>query len=78
MEFALSVELNNALNNKNSAIINPITGRAWRPGDDVPTEWRDPRYLDPRDSRSYGLPPDNPARYFEQRHLLVGFALRFG
>lgn len=77
-EFALSLEINNALNNKNSVIINPVTGRAWRPGDDVPTEWRDPRYLDPRDSRSYGLPPNNPARYFEQRHLLLGITFRFG
>ncbi len=77
-EFALTFEINNVLNSKNSVIINPVTGRAWRIGDDVPTEWRDPRYIDPRDSRSYGLPPDNPARYYEQRHFLIGLTLRFG
>lgn len=77
-EFALSFEVNNLLNNKNAAIINPVTGRAWQPGDDVPTEWRDPRFLDPRDSRSFGLPPDNPARFFEQRHIMFGISFRFG
>lgn len=76
-EVAFTVELTNVLNNKNASIINPVTGRAWESGDPVPSEWRDPSYLDPRDPRSFGTPPDNPARYFEQRHVMVGVALRF-
>ncbi|MCS6917107.1 MAG: carboxypeptidase-like regulatory domain-containing protein [Chitinophagales bacterium] len=75
-QLAVTCELTNALNNKNTAIVNPVTGRAYEYGDDVPTEWRDPRYNDPRDPRSANLPPDNPARYFEGRHLLLGLALR--
>ena len=73
--IALTVELTNALNARNSAIINPVTGRAWEPGDPVPSEWRDPSFLDPRDPRSFGQPPSNPARYFEQRHVMIGLEL---
>ena len=76
-QIAFTVELTNALNNKNSSIINPVTGRAWESGDPVPSEWRDPSYLDPRDPRSFGTPPDNPARYFEQRHVMVGVGLKW-
>ncbi len=76
-QLALTVELTNALNRFNSSLVNPVTGRAWEPGDPVPSEWRDPSFLDPRDPRSFGSPPDNPARYFEQRHLMVGFTLGF-
>jgi hypothetical protein len=75
-EIALTVELTNALDNKNTSIVNPVTGRAWEQGDPVPSEWRDPEYLDPRDPRSFGTPPDNPARYFEQRHLMVGISVK--
>ncbi|MCS6990399.1 MAG: TonB-dependent receptor [Chitinophagales bacterium] len=75
-QLAFTCELTNALNNKNTAIVNPVTGRAYEYGDDVPSEWRDPRYNDPRDPRSSNLPPDNPARYYEGRHLLLGIALR--
>jgi outer membrane receptor protein involved in Fe transport len=77
VELSLSAEVNNLFNVKNTAIVNPVTGRAYRDGDDVPTEWRDPRYLDPRDFRSFNTPPDNPARYYEPRHLLIGVGLRF-
>lgn len=75
-EIALTIEVTNALDNKNTSVVNPVTGRAWEPGDPVPSEWRDPQYLDPRDPRSFGTPPDNPARYFEQRHVLIGLAFK--
>ncbi len=74
--MALTVEVTNILNSKNTAIVNPVTGRAYETGDDVPSEWRDPRFLDPRDPRSNNVPPDNPARFHEQRHFLIG--LSFG
>ena len=57
------LEVTNLLNTNNTAIVNPVTGRAWEVGDPVPSEWRI-LHLDPRDPRSYGSPPDNPARYF--------------
>ncbi|HUM45858.1 MAG TPA: TonB-dependent receptor [Chitinophagales bacterium] len=75
-QLAISLELTNALNNKNTSIVNPVSGKAYEYGDDVPTEWRDPRYLDPRDPRSSNIPPDNPARYYEQRHFLLGVSFR--
>lgn len=75
-ELAFTLEVTNLLNNKNAAIINPVTGRAWEPGDAVPSEWRDPAYIDPRDPRSYGTPPENPARYYEQRHILLGLSVK--
>jgi len=77
MQVAFTFEVTNLLNTANTAIVNPVTGRAWEEGDPVPSEWRDPSYLDPRDPRSYGTPPNNPARYFEQRHFMGGLSIRF-
>ncbi|MCY7408846.1 MAG: TonB-dependent receptor, partial [Chitinophagales bacterium] len=68
-QLAISLEVTNLLNTHNTAIVNPVTGSAFEYGDDVPTEQRDPRYLDPRDPLSNNLPPNNPARYYEQRHV---------
>lgn len=76
INFALTVELTNVLNTKNTAIVNPVTGKAYRYGDPVPTEWRDPVYLDPRDYRSSLLPPTNPSRFDEQRHVLFGVSFK--
>ena len=71
------LEITNLLNNRNPAIINPVTGQGYTPGDDVPSNQRDPRFLDPRDPRSYNSPPNNPAIWRPQRHFLTGFAFRF-
>ena len=76
-EIAWSFEITNLLNNLNASIINPVTGRGYEYGDDVPTEWRDPRYNDPRDPRSDNLPPDNPSRYNAQRHFMTGLIIKF-
>jgi outer membrane receptor protein involved in Fe transport len=76
-EIAMSFEITNLLDNKNASIINPVTGRGYEYGDDVPTEWRDPRYNDPRDPRSDNLPPDNPSRYNAQRHYMLGLIVRY-
>lgn len=72
--LAFTVEITNVLNLKNTAIVDPVTGAAYEYGDPVPSEWRDPSFIDPRDPRSYGIPPDNPARYYEQRHILLGLS----
>ncbi|MGB0430604.1 MAG: TonB-dependent receptor [Bacteroidia bacterium] len=71
------LEVTNALNNRNAAIINPITGEGYALGDDVPSNYQDPRFIDPRDYRSYNSPPDNPARWLPQRHYLTGFSFKF-
>lgn len=77
VNLAWTFEITNVLNIKNPARINPVTGKAWQPGDPVPSEWRDPSFLDPRDIRSYGTPPDDPSRYMQQRHFLMGLQVRF-
>jgi len=77
IRLAATAEITNLLNNKNAVLINPVTGDAYNVGDDVPTEWRDPRFIDPRDPRSNNLPPNNPARFRAQRHFMIGFEVGF-
>ncbi len=72
--ITLSVEVRNLLNIKNSVIINPITGKAYEDGDDVPNEWRDPRYIGPQED---GVPPNDPARYLAPRQILYGVTFKF-
>jgi outer membrane receptor protein involved in Fe transport len=72
--ISLSIEIRNLTNAKNSQIINPVTGRAYEFGDNVPLTWRDPRYNGPQES---GLDPRNPARYLAPRQILYGLEFRF-
>ena len=72
--ITLSAEARNVLNFLNPQIINPITGDAFKEGDDVPTGWRDERYLGPEEN---GTPPNNPARFQPPRQVLVGLKFRF-
>ncbi len=73
VQFLLFFEVENLFNFKNAAIINPVTGRAYEYPDPVPLYWRDPAYPNPLDR---GLPPDNPARYLQPRHLWWGIQFR--
>ncbi len=72
--ITVSIEIRNLLNIKNSVIVNPITGEAYEDGDDVPNEWRDPRYIGPQEA---GVPPTNPARYLSPRQILYGISFKF-
>ena len=69
------MEINNLLDTKNSAIINPVTGKAYEYGDNVPSIWNDPRYPDLQAPIS--TYPFNPARYLTRRNMKVGVSLRF-
>lgn len=71
----LSVEIRNLLNNKNAQVINPVTGRAYEYGDDVPNTWRDPRpeYNGPQET---GVDPRDPSRYLAPTQVLFGIAVR--
>ncbi len=69
-KFTLFIEITNLFDNKNSTIINPLTGRAYELGD--PTPFRDPTFPHPEDR---GLPPFDPARYLEQRHITGGISV---
>lgn len=76
VNLSFNIQITNVFNNKNTTIVNPVTGTAYSNGDNVPDSWVDPRYIDPRLGTS-GPPPTNPARYMEQRHVLVGMAVKF-
>ena len=73
--ITLSVEVKNLFNRKNAQIINPITGRAYAYGDDVPNEWRDPRpeFNGPQES---GLDPRDPSRYQAPRQIFYGITFK--
>lgn len=88
-DLVLTAEVTNLFDQKNSVIINPVTGKAYpdidpttadwlalrgNPAYDVATGTRDPRFEDPTTS---GSPPFNPARYLPQRHVVVGLSYRF-
>ncbi|HMN25562.1 MAG TPA: TonB-dependent receptor [Ignavibacteriaceae bacterium] len=75
LKFSVFVEVNNLLDTKNSAIINPVTGKAYEYGDDVPASWNDPRYPDLQAPIS--AYPFNPARYLTRRNIKFGVSLRF-
>jgi outer membrane receptor protein involved in Fe transport len=75
IKFSLFAEINNLLDTKNSAIINPVTGKAYEFGDPTPLTWNDPKYPDlqaPLDPYPY-----NPARYLTRRNIKFGVSFRF-
>ncbi|MDZ7623896.1 MAG: hypothetical protein U5J96_05535 [Ignavibacteriaceae bacterium] len=75
LSFSIFLEVNNILDNQNSTIINPVTGRAYEYGDDVPSSYNDPRYPD---VQAPILPyPLNPARYLTKRNLKFGVTFNF-
>ena len=74
--LSLNMQITNLFNNKNASIINPVTGKAYETGDNVPDTWVDPRYNNPKQG-TQGPPPTNPARYLAQRHIIFGVAVKF-
>lgn len=72
--MSLSFEVKNIFNIRNSQIINGVTGKAYRDGDPLPFDTRDPNYPDPQDR---GLPPYNPARYLNPRQMMIGLSFDF-
>ncbi|MBS4028302.1 MAG: TonB-dependent receptor [Ignavibacteriales bacterium] len=75
--LVFNLEIQNLFDNKNSQILNPVTGRAYEYGDDVPlsSQWNDPRYPDL--IKPIATFPYNPARYLSPRTFRVGIAFRF-
>jgi outer membrane receptor protein involved in Fe transport len=84
-----TLEVKNLFDQLNSVIVNPVTGKAYPNIDpngtdfealrgnrdyDVVAGVRDPRYEDPFTS---GLPPFNPARFLQPRHITLGLSYRF-
>jgi outer membrane receptor protein involved in Fe transport len=75
LEFTLSIQIKNILDIKNSAIIDPVTGKAYEFGDPTPSSWNDPLY--PQLQSPVSTFPLNPARYMTGRNILIGLAMRF-
>ena len=75
LEWTLSFQIKNLLNNKNAAIIDPVTGRAYQYGDPTPRSWNDPLY--PQLQAPISPYPDDPSRYLAPRHMIVGLGVRF-
>lgn len=75
LKFSIFLEVNNVLDFKNSAIINPVTGEAYELGDNIPNTWNDPRFPDLQSPISPY--PVNPARYLTRRNIKFGVSLRF-
>ena len=73
--WSVFLEVSNLLDTENSAIINPVTGRAYEEGDDVPNSWNDPRYPDVQAPISAF--PFNPARYLTKRNIRFGVTFKF-
>jgi len=75
LQFTISIEINNLLDTKNSAIINPVTGKAYEYGDPVPNSWNDPRYPD---LQAPITPyPFDPSRYLTRRNIKFGLGVKF-
>ncbi|MBN2093487.1 TonB-dependent receptor, partial [candidate division KSB1 bacterium] len=75
INLTFSIEVLNLFNQKNSNLINPVTGEAYEYGDPTPLGWNDPLYPDvqaPLDPY-----PFNPARYLNPRNVMLGVKLRF-
>lgn len=75
LRFSVFVEVNNLLDTKNSAIINPVTGQAYEFGDPVPNSWNDPVYPDLQAPLSPY--PFSPARYLTKRNIKMGVSFKF-
>ncbi|HTX18910.1 MAG TPA: TonB-dependent receptor [Bacteroidota bacterium] len=71
--MTLSLEVENVLNDKNTQIVNAVTGRAFEYGDN--TTGNDPRY--PQLQGTISPYPYNPARYLTPRTAKVGVGIQF-
>ncbi len=66
--FDLFLQVENVFNAKIARRINPVTGRAYEPGDPIPLTWYD---------ELTDLPPTDPSRYQEPRNIMLGIKVKF-
>jgi outer membrane receptor protein involved in Fe transport len=70
-----NIEIGNIFNNKNTQIVNPVTGRAYEYGDRTPSSYNDPKY--PQLSGDISPFPYDPSRYLKPRTVRLSLAFRF-
>jgi outer membrane receptor protein involved in Fe transport len=75
LKFSVFMEINNLFDTKNSAIINPVTGKAYELGDPTPLTWNDPKYPDLQAPLTPY--PFDPSRYLTRRNIKFGVSLKF-
>jgi outer membrane receptor protein involved in Fe transport len=75
LRFTVSMEILNLFNNKNVAIINPVTGKAYEYGDPTPNTYNDPLYPDLQAPLTPY--PFNPARYLSPRQIRFGISFQY-
>ncbi len=75
LNMVFSIQIKNLLDNKNAAVINPVTGRAYEYGDPTPLSWGDPLY--PQLQSPVKTPPFDPSRYLAGRNVLFGLSMKF-
>jgi hypothetical protein len=73
--MVFSIQVKNLLDNKNAAIINPVTGRAYEYGDLTPISWNDPLY--PQLQAPVKAYPYDPSRYLTGRNVIFGLSMKF-
>ncbi len=75
LQFVLSLSITNILDNKNSTIINPVTGRAYEFGDPTPNFYNDPLYPDLQ--APINPYPYDPSRYLTPRQIKFGISVKY-
>ncbi len=74
LDMTLMIEVQNVLNSLNSAIINPVTGRAYQLGDPTPPSWNNPYY--PQLNAPIDPYPLDQSRYLTPRNIKIGVAVK--
>ncbi|MFZ1731884.1 MAG: TonB-dependent receptor [Bacteroidota bacterium] len=74
LDVGILIEVTNVLNALNSAIVNPVTGRAYEYGDPTPGGYNDPLYPDLQ--APLNPYPYNPARYLAPRNIRAGISVK--
>ncbi len=74
IDLTFMVEVENLLDNRNSDIINPVTGRAYELGDLTPSNWNNPLY--PELSGQISPYPLDQSRYLTPRNIKVGVSVK--
>ena len=74
LKLSVFMEINNLFDTQNSAIINPVTGKAYEYGDPTPSSWNDPIY--PELQAPIDPYPFDPSRYLTVRNVKFGVSFK--
>jgi outer membrane receptor protein involved in Fe transport len=75
LKLSVFMEIDNLFDTQNSAVINPVTGKAYEYGDPTPSSWNDPLY--PELQAPIDPYPFDPSRYLTRRNIKFGITIKF-